>query len=946
MNHNTSVPPNKSPKSRLNRLDVVQKEATDFLLDLREDGFFKDEETYSARLKTVLSEISGSAEGVVWDHKTGARLGDNWYQTTAELEFGIKRAWRNARKCIGRNHYQELKLCDLRSVTSSKEMAETLIASAIQAFNNGRIEPTVFVFAPRKNGSRGPMILNNQLLDYGGYEMDDGSILGDPSNVVLTKAMIEMGWTPPSERGRWDLLPLVAMAEGDEPAMIEIPPPLSDHVPIRHPHHPEAFQKLDLNWKVAPILTRLGFDIGGVQYTAAPFMGWFVDAEIGLRNLCDNFRYDQLPNVIKALQLAEKRARTVNCSFDDLEEYEKLAILDPVKAWRREKGKKASIIHQTHEGTPGAATSSSLVKVRVEKSGRPLPAAKPLKLTARPVVAQRPTVIKLYFSSSGTTAETLARRLSKLIDRFISASSLFIFDGLIQALNQLRPCDVSMDNIILLIISSTGKGDIPDNGRSVLELMLSPEMKGTRFAIFGNGDTRYSGTYNGAASKVQKKLEDLGCSSILSTHFSGDTATQAIPFNALNDWWNALLSAISRISSSATKITPLHCGADGPKTDLHTCGRSYMRFLDHSATLSLYKPGVIKLDEAIGDSSRSIYAYMDIGNIHHEDMACVQILPSNTKRKVNRLLTLIGKDREARLGLSQSLLPSYHQFLTDFVDLELPFSQLDWLLTRHDVASSKFGTDMLTHLSAYDTLQLLHKMNMLPALCSSDAQIRQILMDIPLLHPRTYSIASCHQYQHALMGGENDANTHRTRIMVKKISEGRFSDVLLRETAAMRYRIVDSIAGPTIRQRRLKPWIVVATGAGFGPVRCMLESRIMDARSIQDQHEPAIGGLSIFLGLHPTDVPLTVEILEEARSCGVIDMLEIVQSNEKKHRIQHKLQQGRVANHIETKVKEEGAQIFVCANSEAATSIKEAIGRILGPDSEPLMDERYIEEIF
>ena len=269
------------PRVGVNRtLDVVQREATDFLQDLREDGFFKDEEAYSTRLETVLAEISGTTEGVLWDRKTGARLGGNWYQTTAELEFGIKRAWRNARKCIGRNHYQELKLCDLRSVTSSKEMVKTLIASAVQAFNNGRIEPTVFVFAPRKNGSRGPMIVNNQLLDYSGYEMDDGSILGDPSNVVLTKAMIEMGWTPPSERGRWDLLPLVAMAEGDEPVMMEIPPPLSNRVPIRHPHHPEAFQKLDLNWKVAPVLTRLGFDIGGVQYTAAPFMGWLVSTHI------------------------------------------------------------------------------------------------------------------------------------------------------------------------------------------------------------------------------------------------------------------------------------------------------------------------------------------------------------------------------------------------------------------------------------------------------------------------------------------------------------------------------------------------------------------------------------------------------------------------------------------------------------------------------------------
>lgn len=621
-------------------------------------------------------------------------------------------------------------------------------------------------------------------------------------------------------------------------------------------------------------------------------------------------------------------------------------VQDPVKAWRREKAKKASIIHQTHEGTPGAATCSSLVKIRVAKSGRPLAAAKPLKLTAQPVVDQRPKVIKLYFCSSGTTAETLAKRLSKQVDRLIRASSLFIFDGSIQALNQLRPYDLSTNNITLLIISSTGKGDIPDNGKSVLQITLSPEMKGTRFAIFGNGDTRYSGTYNGAALKVQKKLEDLGCSSILSTHFSGDTATQAIPFNALNDWWNALLSAISSISSSATKITPLHCGADGPNTDLHTFRRSYMRLLDHSANLSLYKTGVIKLNEVIDDSSRSMYAYIDIENIHHEDMACVQILPSNSERKVNRLLRLIGKDREARFELSQSLMPSYHQFLTDFVDLERPFSQLDWLLARHDVASSKFATDILTHMGAYDTLQLLHKMNILPTLCSSDDQIRRILMAIPLLHPRTYSIASSHRYQHSLMGGKNDANTNRIRIMVKKIIDGRFSDVFLRETAAMRYRIVDSIAGPTLRRRRRSPWIIVATGAGFGPVRCMLESRIMDERSIQDQNEPAIGGLSVFLGLHPTDVPLTVEPLDEARSCGIIDMLEIVQSNEKKHRIQHKLQQGRMANHIETKVKEGGAQIFVCANSEAAKSIKEALGRILGPDSEPLMDERYVEEVF
>lgn len=621
-------------------------------------------------------------------------------------------------------------------------------------------------------------------------------------------------------------------------------------------------------------------------------------------------------------------------------------IQDPVKAWRREKAQKALIVHQTHDGTPAAAACSSALDVQRVKLGRPLPVAKPLKLTARPVLEQQSEVVKIYFCSEGSTAEKLAKRLSKLMDDLISVSSFLNFNGSIQVLNQLRPCDLSSSSIILIIISSTGEGDIPDNGQSVLQLTLSPEMKGAHFAIFGNGDTRYSGTYNGAASKVQKKLEDLGCSSILSTYFSGDIATQNIPFDALNDWWKALIKAMP---NGETKMTSVNRGTDRLKTNLHAFGKNHMLYSDHATRLGLFKTGVIALNEAIDAPSRSIYAYVNIENDHHDDMACVQVLPSNSERKVNHMLRLIGKDQEAKFELSTGLKPTYQQFLTDFVDLELPFSQLDWLLAEYEVSSSKFAVDMLTHMSAYNTLELLHKMRLLPALCSSDEQIRQILLDVPLLHTRTYSIASSHRYQHSIMGDRIDANTNRIGIMIKKISGGRFSDVFLRESAAMKYRVVDSIAGPALRQRRLHPWIIVATGAGFGPVRCLLESRIVDAleaRSIQDQNGPVLGQLSIFLGLHPTDVPLTVEPLNEARSFGMIDMFEMVQSNEKKHRIQDKLQQGCIASHIETKVKKEGAQIFVCANREAARSIKGAIGRILGLDSEHIMDERYIEEVF
>lgn len=104
--------------------------------------------------------------------------------------------------------------------------------------------------------------------------MTDGSVLGDPENVQLTKDIIKLGWQPPKPRSRWDMLPLVAMAEGDAPAMGTLPAELTDLVSIRHPRFEREFAELDLKWYKCPALCRFGFDIGGVQYTAAPFMGW------------------------------------------------------------------------------------------------------------------------------------------------------------------------------------------------------------------------------------------------------------------------------------------------------------------------------------------------------------------------------------------------------------------------------------------------------------------------------------------------------------------------------------------------------------------------------------------------------------------------------------------------------------------------------------------------
>ena len=166
----------------------------------------------------------------------------------------------------------------------------------------------------------------------------------------------------------------------------------------------------------------------------------------------------------------------------------------------------------------------------------------------------------------------------------------------------------------------------------------------------------------------------------------------------------------------------------------------------------------------------------------------------------------------------------------------------------------------------------------------------------------------------------------------------------------MKYRIVDSLTGTQLRQRSQKPLIIVATGAAFGPVRYLLELQTVEIRkavSNNGQSKPVTGRLSIFLGLHPTDVPSTQKVLDKTKSLGLVDMLEIIQSNQNERRIQGKPQQGYVASHIETKVKKDGASMFVCANEEVAKSIKAATRAVLGSASEQIiMSKRYIEEEF
>ena len=51
-------------------------------------------------------------------------------------------------------------------------------------------------------------------------------------------------------------------------------------------------EELNVRWYAVPALTGLMLDIGGIEFPAVPFNGWYMVTEVGSRDLCDPHRYN------------------------------------------------------------------------------------------------------------------------------------------------------------------------------------------------------------------------------------------------------------------------------------------------------------------------------------------------------------------------------------------------------------------------------------------------------------------------------------------------------------------------------------------------------------------------------------------------------------------------------------------------------------------------------
>ncbi|XP_075034624.1 nitric oxide synthase 1 isoform X2 [Mixophyes fleayi] len=427
---------------------------------------------------------------------------DTYQLRDTELIYGAKHAWRNAARCVGRIQWSKLQVFDARDCTSAHGMYNYICNHIKYATNKGNLRSAITIFPQRTDGKHDFRIWNTQIIRYAGYKQPDGSVLGDPANVELTEICIQQGWKAP--RGRFDVLPLVLQAEGNDPELFEIPPEMIMEVQIRHPKF-EWFKDLDLKWYGLPAVSSLLLEIGGIEFTACPFSGWYMGTEIGVRDYCDNSRYNILEEVAKRMNLDTRKMSSlwkdqalveINIAVLYSFQSDKITIVDHhsatesfIKHMENEyrcrggcpadwvwivppmSGSITPVFHQemlNYRLTPSFEYQPDPWNTHIWKGVNGTPTkkraigfkklAKAVKFSAKlmgQAMAKRVKATILYATETGKS-EAYAKTLCEIFKH--------AFDAKVMSLDEYDIVHLEHETLVLVVTSTFGNGDPPENG--------------------------------------------------------------------------------------------------------------------------------------------------------------------------------------------------------------------------------------------------------------------------------------------------------------------------------------------------------------------------------------------------------------------------------------------------------------------------------------------------
>lgn len=379
----------------------------------------------------------------------------------------------------------------------------------------------------------------------------------------------------------------------------------------------------------------------------------------------------------------------------------------------------------------------------------------------QPVIEQKEPLLFAFGSQSGN-AETLAKKLGK-------AATARGFAARVAGLDSISPQDIVKEKNVLLITSTWGEGEMPDNAadfwKGLNQNGSSPSLSGINYSVLALGDKNYGDTYCLAGKLMDQRFAELGAKRIY------DRVDCDVDFDdAAKHWSEAVFSLIQPGGATTTQLVETNESTE--------------------TGWSKQRPFPAKLL-----ANRCLNA------------------PASTKDTRHIELSLEGSGLEYEVGDALGLFPVNCPGVVSAVIEKFGF----------DPAALIQKTDG-TSVTLYDALHTGFEIRHLLEKATMFSSAQQMIDDLRKLQPRLYSISSSPKAHpgevHLTVGAvryEISGVTHKgvaSTFLADRLSIGDTAGVFIHKANHFRLPINNET-----------PIIMVGPGTGIAPFRAFLEER-------------------------------------------------------------------------------------------------------------------------
>lgn len=524
--------------------------------------------------------------------------------------------------------------------------------------------------------------------------------------------------------------------------------------------------------------------------------------------------------------------------------------------------------------------------------------------SAQLATAKPKTTLPILYGSQTGTAEQLARKLAAEAGRRE-------FEPRVLEMNGYGVLDLGKEKRLLLVTSTWGDGDPPDNAVAFWNYLNSdeaPQLDHLEYSVLALGDRNYA-NFCGAGKKFDARLEQLGAKRVHAC-VECDTDYEA----AAQGWMEAIWSKLNADSQGSS----LASGGSGTKAADTSSPAGYSKVNRFPARLVMNRklngPGSAK------DTRHFAISLGDSG-LTYEAGDALGVMPTNCPALVNELLAAMHCDGEEAVKTARGGETSLRKALLENLQItRIPSALLSL------VAERSGDSALVTLLSSANKAELekyiyarevIHLLTSYPNVRLEPAEIAEKL---PTLQPRLYSIASSPK----LHPGE----VHLTVAVVRYEGHGRpckgVCSTFLAERADANTPVpifVQPSHGFRLPQNSDAPVIMAGPGTGIAPFRAFLEER---------QAGGAKGKNWLFFGeqCRATDF-LYQDELEAALRAGHLSRLDLAFSRDQPEKIYVQNRMLENAGELWAWL-EEGAHFYVCGDARRmARDVDAALHRVI-----------------